>query len=499
MCCLFSSPLPLSQQPSAQPVTGQHSAGPPQKEFNIDALRSIVESSPLAKPNPFDPPSPPLSAFLPPPEVQPGATLLPGTVTQYGATGIHNDEASAAAAAMASAQGQAPVAQALIQHQPPVPVADYTRLQPAGPNEQGGRVPEGSAQVIQYQQMGAGVNFERTHAMPSAQPLVQPVMVQGSPYPQDGQPEQIQPAIQTEPVEDDEDEGAAYATVPMDESGKRLPPGYSQPVDFAELEKSNAAADAQQFQSQRLPQNLMENSQQAQNAQNQIVYGTIPTSENQFNNQPNNGIYEEGPQNMGNTNQEPASIEYGGFVPIKRPGQQQPQQDNFGPMQHNQQAPYDMVTAGAPHPHDSVQVNGVNLMQAMQPQLQHAPQQVQQQQVQVQRPHYQAQQPQQGPGPQKPVFRPYFGKDAIRKLNEMGISEDDFYKTVQKVMKSNYVKNIMSNNGLTGKPMHPPKNFMFPKANFYRRPNKNRGNGQQGGQRGPKAPMANFEDINISK
>src|SRR5699024_7449519 len=35
--------------------------------FSIDSLRDIVEKQPLAKSNPFDPPSPPLSALLPPP------------------------------------------------------------------------------------------------------------------------------------------------------------------------------------------------------------------------------------------------------------------------------------------------------------------------------------------------------------------------------------------------------------------------------------------------
>ncbi|OTF81483.1 hypothetical protein BLA29_010298, partial [Euroglyphus maynei] len=34
---------------------------------SIDSLREIVEKQPLARPNPFNPPSPPLSAFLPPP------------------------------------------------------------------------------------------------------------------------------------------------------------------------------------------------------------------------------------------------------------------------------------------------------------------------------------------------------------------------------------------------------------------------------------------------
>ncbi|KAH9497533.1 hypothetical protein DERF_013512 [Dermatophagoides farinae] len=60
---------PYSQQSQGQSMDGysNQQANGDKGVVNIDSIREIVEKQPLARPDPFDPPSPPLSAFLPPP------------------------------------------------------------------------------------------------------------------------------------------------------------------------------------------------------------------------------------------------------------------------------------------------------------------------------------------------------------------------------------------------------------------------------------------------
>lgn len=64
-------------------------------------------------------------------------------------------------------------------------------------------------------------------------------------------------------------------------------------------------------------------------------------------------------------------------------------------------------------------------------------------------------------------FKPLYGKDAMKKLHELGISEDEFYGTVNKILqKSN------GNGPRPGGPFFKGSIPYMPKANLYRAPPK---------------------------
>lgn len=184
-----------------------------------------------------------------------------------------------------------------------------------------------------------------------------------------------------------------------------------------------------------------------------------------------------------------APIEYGGFVPIKKPGQhgplgqfqqvsgdvysmekQMPQKNNFFNIdQKPQGVNFHPMSPGVIPADHSGYVGPNNISPSGQS-------------IGPMSGQYQQQQHQNAPLAPKYGnnvnsflskfpnlrFKPLYGKDAMKKLRELGISEDEFYGTVNKILKNSPVG--QSGNGPIYSGQLP---FNMPKANMYRAPPKN--------------------------
>lgn len=99
--------------------------------------------------------------------------------------------------------------------------------------------------------------------------------------------------------------------------------------------------------------------------------------------------------------------------------------------------------------------------------------------------------PQKNPSNRFPSLRPFYGRDAIKKLNEFGINENEFYGTVNKILQKSRGLGNKPNFGMGRQPY-------IPKMNLYRLPSKNRPRPYQGQKqsffRNPK-PMASEFDF----
>ena len=503
-----------------------------------------MDKQPLARPDPFDPPSPPLSAFLPPPpegsirETQPAAQS--NAVPQFGSL---------------SSGGQ----QELLHHQQ----QQQQQLYSSQPQQQ--------QQQIIHQQYAAPPQQAPSSYVYKETIVESPIGGSGSSSAATsgaggGVVHTSATSLNEEselPAEEGEDEGLPYNTENLDEEGKKLSYVYSRPVRLPdvsagkiegggvsqyEVTPSVGVGADKQYNSEmehiyRKPVSYENEedsvdhgdegspygSRQPQQQQQQITpqgyeeadksmpyqQGVLTMPLNQqmvsmysddgnYNGKP--GVQQQQQWTSGNDNRQAefvdqsgqkdsqgpqAPIEYGGFVPIKKPGS--------GPQQQHQLTSFQTVGGGDvysmekqlsppkgsnffnvdPRPNYQLSAGVIPADHSgyvgpnnMSPMAGHVG-------------GYQPQQPQQQPQQQQSSkygnqvgnflskfpnlrFKPLYGKDAMKKLRELGISEDEFYGTVNKILK---------NSGVGPRPGGGPiysgqLPFQMPKANLYRAPPK---------------------------
>lgn len=516
--------FPLSPQQQQQ---GQQPPQPAKELFSIDSLREIVDKSPLARPDPFDPPSPPLSAFLPPPpegsireEPQPTgqqSNAVPqfvGSLSNNQQEEMNNNNHHQQ---YHHHQQQQYSSQPQFQHQYAAPQApsSYVYKETIVESPLSGSAPTASA---------SGINEESDLTGDGA---------------------------------DGEDEGLPYHTESLDEEGKKLSYVYSRPVRLPDVTHTKVveggAAGGQSVNSQynqemehiyRKPVSYENEEDSVDHADEGSAYGmkqqqitpqgyeegdkSMPYQQGVLAlplNQPNmvsmysdEGSYNGKPggqsqaqwttvtasndnrpefvdQSSKDSNgQGPqAPIEYGGFVPIKKPGQhgplgqfqqvsgdvysmdkQLPQKNNnfFNVDQRPHVANFHPMSPGVIPADHSGYVGPNNISpsgQSIGPMSGHYPMQQQQQQQQHQNAakygnnvnNFLSKFP-------NLRFKPLYGKDAMKKLRELGISEDEFYGTVNKILKNSPVGHSGSGPIYSGQ-----LPFTMPKANLYRAPPKN--------------------------
>lgn len=507
----FFPPSPQPQQQLQQPPQ------PAKELFSIDSLREIVDKSPLARPDPFDPPSPPLSAFLPPPpegsireESQPTGQQSNAVPQFAGSHSNSQQENNNHHQQYHHQQQQQYSSQPQIQHQYAAPQAPSSYVYKETIVES----PIGSAPTAS----ASGINEESELAGDGAE---------------------------------GEDEGLPYNTESLDEEGKKLSYVYSRPVrlpdSHTKVVESGAGAQSVNSQYNQEMEHIYRKPVSYENDEDGVEHTDEGAAYGMKQQQITPQGYEEGDKSMpyqqgvlslplnqpnmvsmysddGNYNGKPggqqpqaqwttvtasndnrpefadqgskdgsaqglqAPIEYGGFVPIKKPGQHGPigqfqqvggdvysvekQQKNnfFNVDQRPQVANFHPMSPGVIPADHSGYVGPNNISpsgQAMNPMSGHY--QMQQQQ----------QQQQNGAKYGNNVnnflskfpnlrFKPLYGKDAMKKLRELGISEDEFYGTVNKILKNSPVGHSGSGPIYSGQ-----LPFTMPKANMYRAPPKN--------------------------
>lgn len=433
----------------------------PQKEVIINSLREIVEKQPLAKPNPFDPPSPPLSAFLPPP---PNSRPVSAPTPQQ---------------------------QAQIEQQQQFALPPLVDQQPI------------------YREQHQPQQHQQTLPQPEQQPLIQYQTSGSSGRTEIGNNEgststYIDAGSSSSSGESGEaDEGLAYKTEEVDENGKKVAYVYQRPVQLPDVTRTkfvdtneNSAEDSLGYD--RKPLGYEQNN-------GGEYYGTLSISKPQQ----DTGNYEASPNGAGPNNDQgftssffshsspsgqqdsyqsggqsqwsgntgssddgnggKSSIEYGGFRPIKKPSGEYkgsvynangspdsgpPYTESFG-----QPPPHHSDFQEPPRQQDSgYNGNNNNFEQSYQPEPPR--QNFKPPQNKFKFGHF--------PKLNNFRFKPVHGKEASKKLKELGINEQEFYGTVHKIL----------HKGPFGK-LHAHKTYGPKPSAPYN------GNGEGNGNRGP--------------
>nr|XP_027206355.1 uncharacterized protein DDB_G0283357-like isoform X1 [Dermatophagoides pteronyssinus] len=629
-----------SQQQQQQSIQGQSMDGYPNQQANsdkevvsIDSLREIVEKQPLARPDPFDPPSPPLSAFLPPP---PDSQLVESSGPQQQQQQSNHQQ----------------------QQYQPQPMASSTTSseQISSNNHMMIQSDSGSSSSQSYmnQNPHPQIPIPPINTFKAPEPeipqstfLNQPQMISQPPiskfsFPQDSMLSSMNNGnddnVDSVSGDDNDDEGYAYNTENLDENGKKVLV-YQRPVDLAEINTGNkfdmygqtvhsgqssnqeintmyrkpfdnnndknngqTVSTSIMDQGMNIQDSLMNDNYKYQNEititrdkpsmENDQMYqmnpiemrpppSTLFTDFTEY--EPSGHLYQNQPQlshqsdqqqqhqqqqqqqqswthqmhnNMpsmefgGKMTEGPQQIEYGGFVPIKKPhminsdmnNQQQQQQQSFNGgdyiIQNSQQskAPYEynannnnnnveyirqqqqqqqMPQQPQPSMGNMIQISPSSPSQGSMSQQQsyrqninyesgyHGPgtfneipsifdkSNIQHEYSELSGPsshqHQQMSQQQNGGGGYQEHehfhvnkihdvhVKPLWGKDATKKLRELGINENEFYGTVNKIIQKSRPGDNNNN-----KPNHFESSRMpllpsyLPKVNLYRSPPKNR-------------------------
>lgn len=356
---------------------------------NIDNLREIVEKQPLARPDPYDPPSPPLSAFLPPP---PNSQLVEtsGSGATYHQTGSSSGALSTQTDSMSMNMNLNQVTEMDINRKPTYlnqasSQLEMNQFQPADMTRAQSFISQSSPQL----EMGQFKPSEPQELTKSQTFINQ----QSFRFPKDSETMDNVEHGDASFVDETEDEGYAYNTDNLDENGKKVFV-YSRPVQVPSLNSGSgsyssftASIDARPSepsdligQMYRKPSYEDEKSEQASMEQSNIEYSqgrtpdsglyhnkiTIekPNSDGMFHMNPSDArpppysndfneydqssyinhhqhVHQQSQQQQQHFRAKefdgkhlsehsgPSQIEYGGFVPIKKP-------INSGPMITNQ-------------------------------------------------------------------------------------------------------------------------------------------------------------------
>ena len=500
--------------------------------FSIDSLRDIVDKEPLARPNPFDPPSPPLSSFLPPPQgavVQQSSSSSP----QY----YHGSQGNVVPQQQSYVQQQQLQSQqSFIQQQLQQPQQQVTYVQQQLPQQQQLLQPNTFIYTKPTPQLESNI---RTEILPPS--AVPPQIQQQTQQPQ-AQIPTAQAQVQRQSTaghdggdvsDDGEDEGLPYATENLDNEGKKLSYIYSRPVQLPdvttttkmveygdrvvatknqpdynqEMESLNRKPVSYENEEDGADGNRPDDKQPSGVFEEGREQGTLysikplndkplespPTTTTLQINQPlttyESNFNSKPPQQLSQwennfdqpKDSRPTNIEYGGFVPIKNSGisasdfldkptisgQNNPALYDFAlqknyfqdqPQQQQQRSQYSTQINSQNEPFSIYSINNNNQNYGQQPLV---------------KPFNPTQFLSKLPNMR---FKPLYGRDAMKKLRELGISEDEFYGTVNKILKNSHsgVQRLRVV-GPNGPQLY---NLPFiPKANLYRAP-------QKGGQRG---------------
>ncbi|KAI2811611.1 hypothetical protein BLOT_002789 [Blomia tropicalis] len=453
------------QQQQQQQQHQQQTQPQPSKElFSIDSLREIVEKQPLARPNPFDPPSPPLSTFLPsPPEapnqVAPQQTgiIPPQYVSNY--------------------QTQQSESQSVPQQQYQTQQSNnyvYTNS-PSEPMVSN-VVPTNNNEIIRGEKSALTIQSQSpvTEYLPTGAAIPQITLPS---------PSQSNSASATgsDLVDDSEDEGLPYNTENLDDDKNKW--SFNRPMRITDnIDNGKVAYRQEMDQIYRKPvsyENDEDNIDQSGGSPSyyhdeskgydkpsmsppyQTSYTSIVS--------PQHSIRPE--YESLNDHNRPSSIEYGGFVPIKKPGQSYPISDYTQSMHSHpsksfysespttHQSQYNFETS------NSVQENNGNFGN-YNPIVTNNNNNIQG--------NYGQNYNNNNNKLSNLRFKPLYGRDALNKLRELGINEDEFYGTVNKILQKSNVGGQRRPIGIGG-PMYKggPLGSYMPKANLYRSPPKN--------------------------
>lgn len=513
--------------------------------LTIDALRAIVERQPLAKSNPFDPPSPPLSAFLPPP---------PNSVPQQSSDSVHYDPgqhqqlATGIQSSLDKQQHQSDStyqeAKYLLQNvneqahgyagQPQVETRYVYKQVNAYPEANVGNNQQTHNINAQNneQAVGADNNEEEDEGLPyKTEPINEDGKKVSYVYSKAVQLPDIQQTAQLSPKPDvyehHQGGGARQQNYQLSEGdfmnfNQDGEPIHRKPVSYEndasegddEASKTDSAFEEIDFNQQNVEKasNFL-NQQILQQQQPQSIFGQagdlpVYTDDSiEYNKEGGGKQYGQDNYNRPNYDDEKdnakAQIEYGGFKPIKKHKgsvendhghrhqhhQHQPQQPEFIPSPPLPPKFYPEYNS-EPKPFSSP------LSFAMQNEISEGfnelsapPQSNNFKNYEMRPPQHQHKNKLSGYFSSKIQnlrFKPIYGKDAAKKLKDLGINEQEFYGTVNKILQKNpFGKNFYQ--------PKMPRPFM-PKANMYRAPNKNRPNFNE-----PSRPVYNMDEFTLSK
>lgn len=490
--------------------------------FSIDSLREIVEKQPLARPDPYDPPSPPLSAFLPPP-VNGQASEASGQEGQYApaqsasylqqqsghskllykeqveskssqpeVADENEDEGLPYATDNVDENGKSMLVYSRAVQLPDVtrPFTDQRANNGAQDNFNTQEIyrkpvsyeddkqdqvqieyqPSPPAQTVEYQPapnvqyQSQAAQYQPQHEQYVSQPnqyqqsSVEQYQSQSSQYQQPAVDQYQQPKVDQYRIQSDQ-----YQQSQVDQYQQPKVEQYQQP-----------AVEQYQIQPNQYQQPPVEQYQpQTVNVQSSVELASEKRPlDGTYNNYNDNREYSQelSPQSGYKQNVElangPQHIEYGGFMPIKGSSPSLPKYYEYNAEKAPQKAPYDIVEPpksyyDQPSQQSSYSDNYSGQQGGLS--VHHIDGD------EYQTNEYQPQGYHQNNNNQR--YRTLYGKEVSNKLNELGINENELYGTVNKILqKSNGGPSSYRKPNL-GKYWSRP---YMPKVNMYRSPPKNR-------------------------